>query len=157
MQLPGWNSIDAVSRIHVVCEVLGLVSLALLVFFDVLAFVHGSRRETLQIPRFIDERVLHRNQLLPGPRGYETRIDARLETPVPLPSVQVAVTGKAIKEVNLIPLNLMGSMVSHRRSDPMPPQGGIDQVLNAFSGPYEVQVITSEPDDTIRIALSIPK
>lgn len=157
MELPGWNSIETVSRIHVVCEVLGLISLALLVFFDVFAFVYSHRRDTLQIPRFVDERVVHRNQLMPGPRGYETRIDARLETPGPLPSVQVAVIGKAIREVNLIPMNFTGSMVQHRRSTPMPPQGGIDQVLNAFAGPYQIQVITSEPDDTVQYLLSIPK
>jgi hypothetical protein len=46
--LPGWNSAATVSRIHAWFEIAGIICLALLVFTEVVAYVYGHRKDTLQ-------------------------------------------------------------------------------------------------------------
>jgi hypothetical protein len=45
--LPGWDSLDAVTRIHNWAEIFGIVSLALLVATEVLAYMYGHRQGDL--------------------------------------------------------------------------------------------------------------
>ena len=45
--LPGWNSLESVSRFHSWLEIAGIVSLAALVFFEILAFAYNQRKDIL--------------------------------------------------------------------------------------------------------------
>jgi hypothetical protein len=57
--LPGWESVDRVTAFSNAFTVLGLVALAFLVVFDVLAYAYGHRRDVLlqqqAAPRSITE------------------------------------------------------------------------------------------------------
>ena len=44
---PGWNTLEGTERWGDIFTILGLVALALLVFFDVLAFLYGRREKVL--------------------------------------------------------------------------------------------------------------
>jgi len=45
--LPGWDSVERVTKFAHAYELLGLISLALLVAFDVLTFAYNQRKDTL--------------------------------------------------------------------------------------------------------------
>ena len=45
--LPGWDSIDTVTKIHRFFEVGGIVCLAVLVLFEAVAYIYGHRRDVL--------------------------------------------------------------------------------------------------------------
>lgn len=47
MILPGWNSIDSVSRWHKGFEIAGFTALGLLLLFEVLAYFYGNRKDGL--------------------------------------------------------------------------------------------------------------
>lgn len=48
MAIPGWDSLDTVTRIHKICEIAGIVCLGLLALFEVVQYVYGHRKDTLQ-------------------------------------------------------------------------------------------------------------
>ena len=45
--LPGWNSIESATRWHKGFEIAGFVALGLLLLFEVLAYIYGTRKDTL--------------------------------------------------------------------------------------------------------------
>jgi hypothetical protein len=166
MQLPGWGSVETVSRIHSFCEIAGIVALALLVGFEVLAYAYGHRREALEqlaheqelrditVPKLVEERVVYRNKPLPR-GGFETRGEVRLQTVSPVPAVRGSATGKTIADVDVMPVGVVGVPVNRYHGFFFPVTGW-NQVFNAFPGVFSIAVTTSEPDD-LTIAWSLPK
>lgn len=47
--LPGWNSLDAVSRYHSWLEISGIVVLVILAFAEAMTFVYGQRKDDLTV------------------------------------------------------------------------------------------------------------
>ncbi|HTW68505.1 MAG TPA: hypothetical protein VME47_01340 [Acetobacteraceae bacterium] len=47
--LPGWNSLDAVSRYHSWLEISGIVVLVVLAFAETMTFVYGQRKDDLTV------------------------------------------------------------------------------------------------------------
>jgi hypothetical protein len=45
--LPGWSSVEAAARWHKTFEIAGFAALGLLLLFEVLAYIYGSRRDAL--------------------------------------------------------------------------------------------------------------
>jgi len=45
--LPGWNSVDAAARWHRGFEIAGFIALALLLLFEILAYIYGNRKDVL--------------------------------------------------------------------------------------------------------------
>lgn len=45
--MPGWNSLDFVSKVHSWAEILGIAFLVLLALADVVALIYGHRKDTL--------------------------------------------------------------------------------------------------------------
>jgi hypothetical protein len=45
--LPGWNSIESVTRWHRGFEIAGFIALGLLLFFEVLTYIYGNRKDTM--------------------------------------------------------------------------------------------------------------
>jgi hypothetical protein len=47
--IPGWDSVEAAAKLHRWFEIAGFVALALLLVFEVLAYIYGNRRDELVI------------------------------------------------------------------------------------------------------------
>jgi hypothetical protein len=45
--LPGWNSIESVTRWHRGFEIAGFIALGLLLLFEVLTYIYGNRKDVL--------------------------------------------------------------------------------------------------------------
>jgi hypothetical protein len=74
MILPGWDSIDTVTKVHRFFEVGGIVCLGLLVLFEAFAYVYGHRLETLSSAaqqQKLDEALGRQNDQLTSKYGRE--------------------------------------------------------------------------------------
>jgi hypothetical protein len=105
MPMPGWNSLQAVSKLHTIFEVGGIFVLAALVICEGLAFSYGRRKDTLSVeasrPR-VEASEVFRNKQLPDGR-FLTNVLVKVIAPFPVQLLTAEVRGVSIVDMKLLP------------------------------------------------------